>query len=41
VSELNLENVGGIFMVLLIGLVLGSLIAAVEHFWHIFRPKAK
>ncbi len=33
VSELNLENVGGIFMVLLIGIVLGGAMAAAEHFW--------
>jgi hypothetical protein len=33
VSELNLENVGGIFLVLLIGLILGGAMAAIEFFW--------
>ena len=33
VSELNLENVGGIFLVLLIGLILGGGMAAAEFFW--------
>ena len=33
VSELTLENVGGIFLVLLIGLLTGSLVAVVEVYW--------
>ncbi|CAB4060563.1 GRIN [Lepeophtheirus salmonis] len=33
VSELNLDNVGGIFMVLIIGLILGSIIAIAEHYY--------
>ena len=41
VSELNLENVGGIFMVLLIGIVLGGLMAAAEHIWNKFKAQAK
>ena len=33
VSELTLENVGGIFLVLLLGLVIGGLVAVVEVYW--------
>ena len=33
VSELTLENVGGIFLVLLIGLLIGGLVALLEVYW--------
>ena len=33
VSELSLENFGGIFIVLLIGLLIGGLLALVEKYW--------
>lgn len=33
VSELNLHNVGGIFLVLTLGLFIGSFIACLECFW--------
>ena len=33
VSELDLENVGGIFLVLLIGLLIGCLVAVLEVYW--------
>jgi len=33
VSELGLRNVGGIFLVLGAGVVIGGLVAAVEHFY--------
>ena len=36
VSELGLQNVGGIFLVLLLGLVIGCVTAAVEKFWKKF-----
>ena len=39
VSALNLINVGGIFLVLLIGLVLGIFMAAIEKFWNAWKKK--
>ncbi len=39
VSELNLENVGGIFLVLGIGLVFGCLIAVGEKLWWHFQNR--
>ena len=39
VSALNLINVGGIFLVLLIGLVLGISMAAIEKFWNAWKKK--
>ena len=41
VSALNLINVGGIFLVLLIGLILGSVMAAFEKFWKQWTTKRK
>nr|XP_040563433.1 glutamate receptor ionotropic, kainate 1-like [Lepeophtheirus salmonis] len=41
VSELNLDNVGGIFMVLIIGLILGSIIAIAEHYYKVIKDKRK
>ena len=33
VSELSLENFGGIFIVLLIGILIGGLLALLEKYW--------
>ena len=33
VNALTLKNVGGIFLVLLIGVILGGIIALLEFFW--------
>ncbi len=41
VSALNLDNVGGIFLVLLIGLVLGGVMVLLERFWSICAKKRK
>ena len=37
VNELGLQNVGGIFLVLLIGLIVGCVTAAIENFWKKFK----
>jgi len=39
VSELNLENVGGIFLVLGIGLLLGCAMAGGERLWWLFKNR--
>ena len=41
VNELGLPNVGGIFLVLLIGLMLGCVMAAIETFWKKFTKGRK
>ena len=38
-NELGLMNVGGIFLVLLIGIVLGVLMAAAEKLWDNYSNK--
>jgi hypothetical protein len=41
VAALNIVNVGGIFLVLLIGLVLGGILAGFEKLWTICAKKRK
>lgn len=41
VSELGLQNVGGIFLVLLLGLVIGCITAGLENFWKKFSSGRK
>ena len=38
-NELNLKNVGGIFLVLIVGVIVGAAMAVAEHFWE--RCKGK
>ena len=40
VSELSLENFGGIFLVLLIGLLIGGLLALLEKYWIFCRKQS-
>ena len=40
VSELSLENFGGIFLVLLIGLLIGGLLALLERYWIFCRKQS-
>ena len=40
VSELSLENFGGIFLVLLIGLLIGGLLALLEKYWIFCRKES-
>ena len=41
VNELGLQNVGGIFLVLLLGLVMGCVTAALEKYWKKFTNGRK
>ena len=41
VNELGLQNVGGIFLVLLLGLIMGCVTAAVEKVWKRFTNGRK
>merc|ERR1712223_473735 len=41
VSALNLINVGGIFLVLLIGLIFGCILAVLEKYWDSCKQKRK
>ena len=41
VNELGLPNVGGIFLVLLLGLVMGCITAGIEKFWKKFTSGRK
>ena len=40
-NELNLKNVGGIFLVLMVGVVVGGVMAVAEHFWERCRGKVE
>ena len=41
VSALSIINVGGIFLVLLIGLIFGTILALFEKFWESYKSKKK
>ena len=41
VSELSLENVGGIFLVLLLGLIAGGMVAVIEYIATVCCKKRK